>query len=394
MTVSHSSIFTWYVGHPPTAVTRHDPQWPMPLPLDRAGAGGSICTPTLTYGQYFMAVQDFLSKEEMALLRRVAELESSTSIANGTLDRVQVHLIKHGAFYHPALVTAWMGPRKIAFILNVAVSAAGRARLAAEAVLLDDLHGRWAQSYVPRVFGSGAGSAAGGDSLPMFAAQWFEGFYELHLSRQGSSQSQQWSVWDTDGPPWYLSPKQTATFFRQAVCILTRYFDPHTLSAIMEWHHAAGDFIVGKQGDDIAVRLITVRRYDPLLTIEEHRLDLRMLLNALTIFLLKTTLWMRLDRIDGVGELSWAEGDVATPMWRGFMQGIGQMAAANGFPDDFATEVARYLRTYSFSDLLEVGANLLVTMHPELAEAKLIRRHLSAHVQSLVAAIHAHVEKY
>lgn len=375
----------FFVGQPPTAITAADEQWHLPLPAGRPD--GSAVSATISYGDYFTAVGDYLAQEGAAVWARAAQDVLGRGIAPAAVDGMQVHLIKHGALYHPALVTLFLGPVCVPFVLNVAVSPAGRECLAAEVAHLRRLGADFTEQFIPRVYGWGHGRVAGQAGLPMFAGQWLTGFHELHPTA-GPGERRPWSVWDPDRGPWQLSDRQVADFFRQAVFILTYYFDPHTLGAILAWHHAAGDFVVRGCGEAVDVRLITVRRYEPLFQLEEgEELSLERLLEALAVFFVRTSLWMRLDRLDGVGDLVWAGEAALAPMWAGFVQGLECVARRNAFPAAFVPGVVRYLARHTPEDLVGLGGKLIARHPAGLPEVALMRRHLLRHAARLVEVI-------
>lgn len=359
----------------------------MPLPDSRQGQPSGDNAVVVTYGDYFTAVHDYLTQDNMAQPVQVARLVTGRSISISDIDHLDAHLIKHGAFYHPAKVDlALSDGTRPSFLLNVAASPAGRARLDAEAFYLDQLYRDYPRHFTPQIYHSGAGQCQAGDRLPIFAAQWLAGFHEVH--RTGAIDGDaQWVVWDADEGSWYLTQAQTADFFRQAVCILTYFFDPHTLHVIGRWHHAAGDFVVGKQanGIDVDVRLITVRSYEPLVQLDDNEgLSLEIVLDALVVFFLRTSLWMRLDRLDGVGELVWADEKMLGPIWEGFVQGLQYMAEYHSFPSDFAHGVIHYIASHSQQELFDLG-QALVQRLTNSAEAVLISRHLQSHTTALAA---------
>ncbi|MFZ1984660.1 MAG: hypothetical protein WAU91_09630 [Desulfatitalea sp.] len=377
----------FFVGQPPTPITASDEQWRLPLPAGRAD--GSAAAVTVSYGEYFTAVGDYLAQEGAAVLTRVAQDVLGRGIAPAEVDGVQVHLVKHGALYHPARVTLLAGPVCVPLVLNVAVSPAGRERLAAEVTHLKQLGAGFAEQFIPQVYGWGHGRIGGRAALPMFAAQWLTGFHELHPTA-GPGGRRPWSVWDPDEGPWQLSDRQVADFFRQAVFILTYYFDPHTLGAILAWHHAAGDFVVRGCGEAVEVRLITVRRYEPLFQLEEgETLSLERLLEALAVFFLRTSLWMRLDRMDGVGDLVWADEACLAPMWAGFVQGLERMAQRNDFPAAFVPGVLRYFARHTPEDLVGLGETIIARHPAGLPEVALMRRHLLRHAARLAEVVGA-----
>lgn len=340
-----------------------------------------------TYEAYFTAAADFLAQDDMALPREVAGRAMGTPPESVALDAVCIHLVKHGAFYHPAQVSIGANGQTITLALNVAVSDAGRRRLAHEAAHLTLLHDTFPDHYVPGLYGAGAGRAGDGREIPMFAAEWLTGFYELHQTPTASGAGRQWSVWDCDHGTWLMTDDESDSFFRQAARILSYYFDPHTLSTIQSWHHAAGDFVVGKTGAGIQVRLITVRRYGPVMDLGGEAVDLQTLLEALTVHLLRTSLWMRIDRFDGVGELVWAHDRCLAPICRGYLQGVARMARLNGLPDEFVLGVTQYLAVHPPEAFQDMGLQLLSQLPETMPEAALIREHLDTHCTDLTALL-------
>ncbi len=376
------------VGEPPVPITAADAQWHLPLPADRQA--GPSALPSVRYGDYFTAAADYLHAEGRSALTEAVRHGLGRDAALRALTGLQVHLVKHGAFYHPARVTVAIGARKLDLVLNVAVSPAGRERLAAEAGHLSHLSSEFSLRFTPRVYGWGFGRIAGQEPLPMFLGEWLDGFHELHPCAAPGGQ-QPWVVWDPQQGRWPLSPRQIADLFSQAVFILTCYFDPITLAAVQGWHHAAGDFVVRARGLGLEVRLITVRRYAPLFQLEtEEAPTLERLLEALTLFFLRTSLWMRLDRLDGVGDLTWAGDATLMPMWHGFVHGLKHMARHHDFPESIVAEVVAYLAGHGRQGWLDLGEMLLTRFPADLPEAALLRRHLASHAAHLTEVIAAH----
>jgi hypothetical protein len=373
------------VGEPPALLTAADPQWRLPLPADRHS--GPATLPTVCYGDYFTAVADYLHGQGRKALDLALRRQAGGASALAEAENLRVHLVKHGAFYHPARVTVGSGAQPLHLVLNVAASPVGRERLMAEAAQLERLGADFQERFLPRVYGRGVGRIAGREPLPMFLGEWLDGFHELHPTA-GPDDRRAWMVWDPELGRWPLSECQVAELFRQAVFILTYYFDPHTLETIQAWHPAAGDFVVCPHGDGLGVRLITVRRYAPLFEPDEQEpLTLARLLAVLAVFFLRTSLWMRLDRLDGVGDLVWAGDAVLPPMWQGFVQGLGSMAQRNRFPENFVPGVAAYLAGHDRDEWAALGETIIARFPDKLSEAALLRRHLVEHVDGLMGII-------
>jgi hypothetical protein len=369
----------YLVGHPPRLLSAGDPQWPMPLPAGRNPEAGDPCP--VSYGDYFTAACDYLARDRIM----VPGLTAGSKLCLNDVSKICIHLVKHGAFYHPARVIAVVEGVRLDLVLNMAVSPAGRKQMPVELKSLRTINRDLPENWVPRVFASGAGVAPGHTPFPIFVGQWFLDFHEVHRTLNEGSE-QQWRVWDPDRGHWALDDRQAADFHRQAVRILTGCFDPYTLSAVLDWHHAAGDFVVRRRGAGLEVRLITVRRYAPLFQVDAGAYDAQMLLEALAAFWMRTSLWMRIDRIDGVGELVWADERLLAPMWEGFVQGLQLMVQRNGLPDLFMEAVQRFLAGHTDTDWRNLGAQI-VARHPAGSpEAALIMQHLDRHAFATTAA--------
>ncbi|MBI5063581.1 MAG: hypothetical protein HZB87_09030 [Desulfatitalea sp.] len=376
---------TCWVGEPPAMLTAADAQWRLPLPADRHAGPSTL--PTVSYGDYFTAVDDYLKGEGRAALALALRNRLGREFHISEVGGIQIHLVKHGAFYHPARVTVTIGAQRLALVLNVAVSPAGRERLTAEAAHLARLEADFSPRFIPRVYGWGTGRSGDREPLPMFLGEWLDGFHELHPTL-ASGNRKPWAVWDPEQGRWHLSEHQAAEFLRQAVFILTHYFDPHTLAAIQAWHHAAGDFVVRAQGAGLEVCLISVRRYAPLFHLEkDDSLTIERLLGVLSVFFLRTSLWMRLDRLDGVGDLTWAGDAVLVPMWQGFAQGLESMARRNDFPESFVPGVIAYLAGHDREAWKVLGETILARFPTELPETDLLRRHLARHAHGLAQIV-------
>jgi hypothetical protein len=343
-----------------------------------------------TYGDYFEAAADFLLADEGAVLTKVATAILNRPTGRQAIERIDIHLVKHGAFYHPALVVWYLDGIELRMVLNVAVSPAGRTTLAGEYRALQQLESGFGRSLVPRVFACGRGRGRTAKTpLDMFAGQWMCGFHETHLTQNSPTGRPQWVVWHDRRGPLHLTDRQIFQFYQQAAFILTRCYNPFTLEAILDWHHAAGDFVVNPDVDPLQVRLITVRRYAPLFDLDKTQpLTLQTVLEALVAFFIRTSLWMRIDRLDGVGELRWAEApDLLEAFLEGFLAGIADVARLHGLPEDFGAIVADYLATHPADALRRVAEAVLGRQNPHKAERRLIQVHLDAHIATLSALL-------
>ena len=80
-------------------------------------------------------------------------------------------------------------------------------------------------------------------SLPMYLAEWLEGFYEFHLSRDPADGKQKLVLWDSAQSDHYLPDWAANKIYKKIAYLLTWYYDLKTFAQIHPWHLAAGDFI-------------------------------------------------------------------------------------------------------------------------------------------------------
>lgn len=319
--------FAFFLDRPDTPVAPQHDLWHRPLPAGPPGAAErpDTCGPPVTYGEYFTQARVFLAEGNCRRLRRALAAQSESPA--GKIEAVAINLVKHGAFYHPARIDVHRGRHVQRLVLNVAASARGQALIGAEVRNLRGLISRYGPDFLPQVYVRGRSGR-----LPMFLGQWLEGYHEFHWSRDPRDGQLKMALWDPDRPDRVLSVPQVADLFRQTALVMTFYLDLERLYHIGAWHHGAGDFVASILDDRrVAVKLITVRRYQPLVKSLPHGL----LLPAIQLFLVKLSLQNRMDRRDGVHEPVLAPQTAIAATVEGFFQGLerkvnaGVLAAAD-----------------------------------------------------------------
>lgn len=381
--------FKFGLGPDQPAVTEKSDIWSAPLPAGRQAFGPSPETgdfnARVTYGDYFSAARRFLEHDHFDLLcRAVGELMGGPVDA-GDVTGIGVFLMKHGAFYHPSCIKVQACGRTWHFVLNVAASSHGRKIIEREFQNLTRLHRQLHGPFWPRVFGQGCGRTDSGLDLPMFLGQWLEGFYEFHLTGAEDDDHTRVVVWDVDKGNRMLTDPQVREVLRQAAFILAYAYNPLTFEAICDWHHGAGDFVVNPDENPPAVRLITVRRYAPVIDLAEP--DVAALLEALMFYLVDISLRLRLDRLDGTGKLACHSPDVIPDICRGFIQGLDSAAAGRGLPDDFGVTAKRWFALHREPDLMPLARSVVVKYPPDAEERPLLEAAIETHVSRLTAAL-------
>ncbi len=371
------------------AVTPDSDLWRTPLPTGRHAFSRTSKNESLedgvTYGDYFSAARHFLEQNNAALLCAAVCAKTGETVTPADLEQVAVYLVKHGAFYHPAYVIARTGGRRLPLVLNVAVSSEGRKVLDGEYQHIARLNRELPENFWPLVYGHGAGLAQGGRPLPMFLGQWLEGFFEFHLTADSAQTDPKVVVWDTDRGHRILTTGQVQALLGQAASILAYAYNPLTLEAIRNWHHAAGDFIVNPGETGLQVRLITVRRYAPV--INDIQPDAATLLEALLDYFVEISLRLRLDRLDGIGSPACHAPEVVPDICRGFFQGLESAAAARRLPQDFAETVKRYFALHGTVELMPIARAVAKKIPAQAGEKALLDRMIEPHVAALATIL-------
>lgn len=387
-TMNQKPTFTFALSPGGAELTPQIDLWSEPVPGSRLDVGRQpedrTVEQSLTYGGYFTAARDFLSKDRCARLCEAAGKLTGKAVAPEDIRQVSVYLVKFGAFYHPAYVVAEVGERNLSLVLNVAVSSKGRRMIVREYQILSHLNARYDAAYWPRVFGLGEGLDADGRPIPMFLGQWLEGFYEFHLSGETSEQRHM-VVWDTQRGHLRLTHEQVLSCLRQAAGILTYIYNPLTFESVRHWHHAAGDFVVAHNDDEVVLRLITMREYAPI--VENPEPDVAAMLEGLLIFLVEISMKLRLDRLDGIGRMVCHDRHAVPAICDGFFQGLASAAPAYGLPEDFDETVRAFFALHDTEQLHSIASSVLKNTSIESGERDLLERKMKRHLAALLNAI-------
>ena len=173
--------------------------------------------------------------------------------------------------------------------------------------------------------------------------------------------------------------------------ILTLYYDIETFNQIFPWHHAAGDFVIKIEEDEIALKLITVRQYAPIFNTdditERKDRDLKLIIEGMLVFFLNLSIRMRLDRLDGVGDIVWADDCAVEETLKGFYQALALKPQIPLIPAPQADFFLDYLSALPESQLYDLCLSIADTYNPVAPEITAIKDHLKPHVDSLYHSI-------
>ena len=349
---------------------------PLPWGLDRGG-------PVLTYGPYLNALASFLGQSDYQPLRTALSRLLGRPISLPEVQDLEVISQKHGAFYHVAQARAKISGEYYSLAINSAVRTEQQAFLESEFTLLQHLNKRFPLGLIPRTFALGISPYAAEDgsvlALKSFIAEWFDGYHEFHLSRRSLNEIPVVKVWDGSSGETALDAQQTRLLYHRAAAILTAYLDGESFSQIYPWHHAAGDFVLARREQGVEVRLITVRGYQPLVSVGSDPSEKWI---PLVHFFLNMSLRMRLDRLDGTGDLAWAGVECLQGVVSGFLECWEQKARENSSLPR-SSEVWGVLRSFAREEWLSLAELVLVDGLLEEDETEFIQPRLEEHVTSL-----------
>ncbi len=310
-----------------------------------------------------------------------------------SVEGIDIRTEKHGAFYHVARVDVHLSGRVVSFVVNVAATDLAKSTLKREYYLLCRLARRFPYPYLPRVYCQGRVRHWQGSEEPgrlrnhvepawlhMVVGEWLSDYHEFHLHRGEGEGRVRLLLWDSTAGYRYLTDGQTSSLYRQAARILADYYDWNSFRQIYPWHHAAGDFVARAKDGKIDLRLITVRDYVPIVGYRTRRRAGKML--ALIFFFLHLTLQMRLDRVDGVGELVWAEETLLSHVVQGVLDA---MSGKVGPPSP--SELHEILSSLTREEWRQVLGEVLEAYAFAPEEMDLVRRHEGLHIAQITHAL-------
>ncbi len=404
--------FKYFLSDAPNSVQKESEIWSASLPTTRKQPQKVTGIP-VTYGDYFSAVHSFLEKNKFEILISAFSKSMNRQIIPEEIEEIRVCLVKHGEFYHPSTVEAILDKHSYKFVVNVAISAAGRDCIEREYNCLKRLGNDFSFSSIPEAYGYGEACVKGsGHTMNMFLGEWFEGFNEFHISNDKTDNKYKILIWDSEKGNYFLSPDNTLELYRQAAMILTGYYNIETFEQIFPWHHAAGDFVIRltsppcpppsrgrvwegvKKGNShtIELKLITVRQYAPMFAKkeddEETDRDVEMILEALLVFLLNLSIRMRLDRLNGVGDIVWSDDIAVKGALKGFFQGLRRKDSTGLFSDSFDTCFHDYLvSSCTEKDFYDLSLAIVNSYNPLAPEIPVISDNIRKHAEVLFNAI-------
>ena len=383
--------FSFFIFHSKEPVTADSRIWheSIPLRLDtlmkQDGDGESV-----NHAAYFLAAQRFFEADSFEVITRAVSRRLNRDVAATDIEEIRICLQKHGEFYHPARIEIVAYQKQLSFVLNVAVSETGRRFIEAEFHLLNRLNSEQPHPYLPQAYGFGR-TVSNGKNFAMFLGQWFDGYHEFHISIDPSDKTTKIMVWDDARGRFFLSAEQTKILYARVSKILTDYYNLESFEQIFSWHHAAGDFIVKIENEKLELRLVTVRRYAAIFE-NQHKTqsasgDPQRILQALLIFFLNLSIHIRLDRLDGIGEMVWSDSIAVEPTLIGFLEALSLKPDVSSLPDSPLACFIAYLASCTEGDLIDLTAAIVNRFNPQMPWLAVVQKNISSHVKALHTSI-------
>lgn len=342
---------------------------------------------TLSLGDYFETIKDFiLLDNEKALRKALQALPSNSNTLDLNNSEIKIRSEKHGALYHIASIEIARQNTSVKFAVSTAITEKGKNCLQRDHTIISRLNGFHGLPYLPQTFDMRhmpCGHNEYQTDALLVLSEWFEDFHEWHLAVDKQTGDKGICLWDHVRGNRFLSQNAASEIFKQIAEILTLYYDPESYNQIFPWHHAAGDFIVRNNNDAVAVRLTTARGYDPVLSFSRE--DANAPLAALISFFLHLTLWMRLDKLDGVGKTVWFDNYVVHAATKGFFDAFATMEAKGKINFCSPTDFLSLMQSFGEEELLALFQPILES-YSEITSAtdlSMIQKQLKEHTRQL-----------
>ena len=338
--------------------------------------------PHLTLKDYFDAIKAFIFKDRGKPLEDVLRDKVDLPTCSEDIRKIEIRSEKHGVLYHLSSVKIFSQGSPVTFSVSTSITEKGRKWLNHEFDLLNLLHRHFKFSYLPEPYFSGevsCHSKASKETLTMMLSEWFEDYHEWHFSRGPGVGNHNLCIWDLQHGNRFASREQSFSILKQVSRILTLYYDPETYLQIYPWHHAAGDFIVRVAKNEVDVKLTTARKYESFM--EVFSTETVNPVTAIIYFFMNLTIRIRLDKLDGVGEIYWAEDFSVIAATAGFFEAVNSMVGAGRLPVDHAENLLSLLKSFDLEELKNLFDSLLVLYAKDDPEDfQTIRKNLKNHV--------------
>ena len=116
-------------------------------------------------------------------------------------------------------------------------------------------------------------------------------------------------------------------------------------------------------------------------------IDAEFMLQALLVFFLNLSIHMRLDRLDGIGEMVWSDPLAVEATLIGFLEALSMKPDVPALPDSPLACFIAYLASCSRADLRDLCELIVKRFNPRMPELDLVEKNIHAHIENLYGSI-------
>lgn len=344
--------------------------------------------PFLTLGNFFSEIKDFLLDGNGAQLKDLLGKKRREVQSLEKINRLIIRYEKYGILYHILSIDVESDDFSERFALSAAQFPDAKISLEREYDLYSRLNTRFGFDYLQEPYQKATISIKKGDGVETFlimVSKWFEGYHEWHfIGNRDIAESV--IIWDMEKGYRSISQEDIRKIIFEASKILTLYYDPVTFHRIYPWHHGAGDFIIKLNKDDLDVRLISVRGYEPIDQIVKR--EIFSPVDGIIFFLIEMTVKMRIDKKEGMGNPIWVGNFILPSVLGGFIEGIQVKEDGKNFPGLATKELLARLTGISRQEFHSLFMSYLDEYSKiDPVDSSVIRVHSEQHVADLYHAI-------
>lgn len=331
--------------------------------------GDPLKTP---YRLYFQTIEDFLQRNRFKHIIEVINKKYKINISLKEIYEILIRAEKHGVLYHPASIEIFHKKGITKFGLNIAFTERGKTTLKNEFKILKKLHIKYKLPYLPEpyIFNEI-------NSIAFLLEEWFENYHEFHMSIDKHGRKRL-KLWEFGKGYKFLSGKQEFEIYKEVAKILTLYYDIYEFDQIYPWHHAAGDFIAHVNNKRIELRLTTARDYKPFMEFEHKKVHPFL---PLFYFLLNLTIRTRLDKLDGIGKVVWADSFTIEATLSGFFKAL-KLKKDKKTDWELTNKFLNLLKSFKKEDLYST-CNPILRLYRGTEDLKIIKSNLDEHIEKL-----------
>lgn len=343
--------------------------------------------PFMCLGDFFDAIRDvLLGNGGQGLTTMLSRIRKKESLP-GDVKAITIRYEKYGTLYQVASVDIVSHQDTLRLAVNAALTPHAREHIVTESNLISSLTKKAGLPYLPHVYSVNPWRIEKDGRVEHMAVavmEWFDSFHEWHFSGDPHG-TERIVIWDMERGNRFASHDEAHSIIREASKILTLYYDIDTGKRINPWHHGAGDFIVKTDSAHVELRLVTARGYEAFTQATHPIADP---FSNLLHFLVELTMQMRLDKVEGVGQSSWAHHSFVVPSVQGFLEGMKTKFARGESGVIDVDRFTDWIKSLSEGTIKETIAFRLAEFRArDSSDFQVISSHGNKHAKELVRAL-------